>query len=136
MQVEIGSCSLDEVAAVVACPIVSRYPPRQQVVVYGGGVHLSKESIFDHLGRRTFGAVALPTDDGWEVLPESSFVLSLSQEHGVLQVDSAVFDRFRLGGLALIVPVHSCMAADLLKSGVILPSGQTFTMMPYVPPAR
>ncbi len=131
MQVEIGSCTLDEVAAVVACPIVSLYPARGQVVIYGGGVHLSKESIHDHLGRKSFGAIALPTDDGWEVLPESSYACSLSQEHGVLQVGTTVLDRFRVGDLALVLPVHSCMSADLLKGGLLLPSGHRFTMMPY-----
>jgi D-serine deaminase-like pyridoxal phosphate-dependent protein len=132
MQVEIRSCSVNDVGAVVACPIVSIYPARQQVVIYGGGVHLSKESIIDHLGRKSFGSIALPTRDGWEILPALSYVCSLSQEHGVLQVDTEVCDRFRIGDLALILPVHSCMSADLLKVGMVIPSGQRFSMMPYL----
>ena len=132
MQAEIGSCGLDDIAAVVACPVVSTYPARNQVVIYGGGVHLSKEFITDQHGRKNFGWLALPTADGWEVLPDRSYVTSLSQEHGVLQVDAADFDRLRVGDLVLVLPVHSCMSADLLKGGVLVPSGEGFEMMPGV----
>lgn len=129
MQVEIGSCGLEDVAAVVACPVVSRYPARNQVVIYGGGVHLSKEFITDRQGRRNFGLLALPTDSGWEPLPDRSYVCSLSQEHGVLQMDAADFGRLRVGDLVLVLPVHSCMSADLLKGGVLVPGGEGFSMM-------
>jgi len=132
MQAEIGSCGLDDIAAVVACPVVSTYPARNQVVIYGGGVHLSKEFITDRQGRKNFGWLALPTDSGWEVLLDRSYVTSLSQEHGVLQVDAADFDRLRVGDLVLVLPVHSCMSADLLKVGVLVPSGEGFEMMPGV----
>jgi len=132
MQAEIGSCGVDDIAAVVACPVVSLYPGRGQVVIYGGGVHLSKEFITDRHGRKNFGWLALPTDSGWEVLPDRSYVTSLSQEHGVLQVDAADFDRLRVGDLVLVLPVHSCMSADLLKGGVLVPSGEGFAMMPGV----
>jgi len=123
---------LDDIAAVVACPVVSTYPARNQVVIYGGGVHLSKEFITDRQGRKNFGWLALPTDSGWEVLLDRSYVTSLSQEHGVLQVDAADFDRLRVGDLVLVLPVHSCMSADLLKVGVLVPSGEGFEMMPGV----
>ncbi len=129
MQAEIGSCGVDDIAAVVACPVVSKYPARNQVVIYGGGVHLSKEFITDRQGRKNFGWLALPTDSGWEVLPDRSYVCSLSQEHGVLQMDAADFDRLRVGDLVLVLPVHSCMSADLLKRGVLVPSGEGFVMM-------
>lgn len=132
MQVEIGSCGVEDVAAAVACPVVSLYPARGQAVIYGGGVHLSKEFITDRHGRRDFGWLALPTDDGWEVLPDRSYVTSLSQEHGVLQVDTADMGRLRVGDLVLVLPVHSCMSADLLKGGVLVPSGESFGMMPGV----
>jgi D-serine deaminase-like pyridoxal phosphate-dependent protein len=129
MQVEIGSCGAEDVAAVVACPVVSKYPARGQVVIYGGGVHLSKEFITDRHGRKNFGWLALPTDEGWAVLPDRSYVCSLSQEHGVLQVDAADMGRLRVGDLVLVLPVHSCMSADLLKGGLLLPSGEGFAMM-------
>ena len=45
MQYHIGSCSLDEIAVAVACPVVAIHPERNEVVIYGGAVHFSKEFI-------------------------------------------------------------------------------------------
>lgn len=40
---KIGSCTFDDVAVAVACPIVARHPDRRELILYGGGVHLSKD---------------------------------------------------------------------------------------------
>lgn len=68
----------------VACPVVAKQPARNQIVLYGGGVHLSNYSIDDRKGQHIFGRVAKLTDDGWDILPDSTYVKGLSQEHGVL----------------------------------------------------
>ncbi len=44
-QLEIGSCASNQIAVALACPIVARHPERNEVVLYGGAIHLSKESF-------------------------------------------------------------------------------------------
>lgn len=120
MQVIIGSCAVEDVAVALACPVVTKNAARSQIAIYGGGVHLSKESFVDWKGRTTFGAVCLPTASGWSAPLEDTYVVSLSQEHGVLQVAPEDFERIRIGDLVCILPVHSCLTADLMKTVVTL----------------
>jgi len=128
MQVIIGACTADEVAVALACPVVTKNAARSQIVVYGGGVHLSKDSFVDQHGRKTFGGVCLPTETGWSAPRLDSYVESLSQEHGVIRVDSVTFDQVKIGDLLCILPVHSCMTADLMKS-VVTFNGDEISML-------
>jgi D-serine deaminase-like pyridoxal phosphate-dependent protein len=43
-----------------------------------------------------------------------STVASLSQEHGIVQAEKELFDRVQVGDLLMVVPVHSCLTANLL----------------------
>jgi len=128
MQVIIGSCAVEDVAVALACPVATKNANRSQIVVYGGGVHLSKDSFVDRKGRMTFGAVCLPTETGWSAPFEDTYVVSLSQEHGVLQVAPEDFDRIQIGDLVCILPAHSCMTADLMKTVVTL-NGEEIPML-------
>ena len=56
MQYHIGSCSFDEIALTMLCPIVSKHKNRNELVIYGGAVHLSKDSIVTD-GHVNFGYV-------------------------------------------------------------------------------
>ncbi len=128
MQVIIGSCKVEDVAVALACPVVTKNAARNQIVVYGGGVHLSKDFTVDRKGRTSFGAVCLPTETGWSAPFEDTYVSSLSQEHGVLQVAPADFGRIQIGDLLCILPAHSCMTADLMKTVVTL-NGEEISML-------
>ncbi len=56
---EIGSCTAADVGFVVACPVVALHPERREIVLYGGAVHLSKESLLRADGTPSYGAVVL-----------------------------------------------------------------------------
>ena len=118
-QVQIGSCAWDAVAVAVACPVVSLHPERNEVILYGGAVHLSKESLQREDGTPTFGAVVLLDDDGWGAPLDGVWLRSISQEHGVVRCTSNAYarliERVRVGDLLGVLPVHSCLTADLLK---------------------
>ena len=45
MQYHIGSCNMDNIAVAVACPVVAVHPQKNELVIYGGAIHLSKEFI-------------------------------------------------------------------------------------------
>jgi D-serine deaminase-like pyridoxal phosphate-dependent protein len=133
MQVEIGACHADDVATVVACPVVSIHPERNDLILYGGAVHLSKESLIRRNGHTTFGAVVLLTEQGWSAPLEDVWVRSVSQEHGVVHAAGAAFaalvNTAKVGGLLGVLPVHSCLTADLFKQYRTL-DGQLLSMAP------
>ena len=115
MQLEIGSCTEAEIGVAVACPIVAKHPERNELVVYGGAVHLSKDSI-EVNGTRVFGYVALLEQEGWGASLKQAYVSGISQEHGIIKVSSDIFDRFNIGDIIAILPVHSCLTVNLLRN--------------------
>ncbi len=114
MQVEIGTCGWPDVAVAVACPVVALHPERGQIVVYGGAVHLSKERLALPDGRVHYGAVALPVEGGWTLPIPGAFVTGLSQEHGIVSAPPGLLEQVKLGDLLMVLPVHSCLTANLL----------------------
>jgi D-serine deaminase-like pyridoxal phosphate-dependent protein len=119
MQWEVGSCSEEDIAVAIACPVVAKHPERQEIVIYGGAVHLSKETItksFDG-GKEVpmFGLIALPEAHGWGQVIEGVYVSRLSQEHGIVKTTRAFFEQVNIGDLVIVLPVHSCLAVNLLR---------------------
>jgi len=124
MQLEIGSCRAQDLAAAIVCPVVGVYPERRQVVLHGGAVHLSKESLSGTDSRRRFGCLGTASAAGFgAVLPQAALV-SLSQEHGV--VDFAenfgkLAANLAPGDLVLVWPVHACLSCALLRDQMAAP---------------
>jgi len=116
----LGVCRDEEIAVAVACPVVAKYEAWNQVVVYGGAVHLSKEFLLDGGGRRVYGYVALPGDESWGPAERKAPVLSLSQEHGLIEMNDSFLGEIKVGDLLVILPVHSCLTADLYRSYLTL----------------
>jgi D-serine deaminase-like pyridoxal phosphate-dependent protein len=133
MQVQIGSCTADDIAVIVACPVVSIHPERNELILYGGAVHLSKENLRRQDGQSIFGAVVLLDAHGWSAPLQDVWVRSLSQEHGVVYAEDAAFvelvKHVEVGGLLGVAPVHSCLTADLLKQYRTL-DGEILSMAP------
>ena len=125
MQLQIGSCTETQLAAAAVCPVVGLYPERNQVVVHGGAVHLSKESLQLNDGREIHGQLStLDLPPGGQaglgkVLPEAP-VISLSQEHGVIEAPAELCDQLEIGDLVVILPVHSCLMCDLQRDFTLL----------------
>lgn len=124
MQLQIGSCTASQMAAAAVCPVVGLYPERNQVVVQGGAVHLSKESlmvggqaIFGQTGRLDLPPGGHPAGLG-EVLTEAP-VVSLSQEHGVIEGPASILGDLEIGDLIVVWPVHSCLMCDLMEMDTI-----------------
>lgn len=114
-QNQIGSNLISQIAVALACPIVAIHPIRSEIVVYGGGVHLSKDRLEDKEGL-VFGKVVKRIENGWgDVIPDT-YVKSLSQEHGIISVPKNEISNYKIGDYLMILPVHSCMTANLMKS--------------------
>lgn len=117
MQVLIGSCEVEQVAVAMACPIVALHPERNEIVIHGGGVHFSKESLTDPKHGTHYGQVveSREREDEWGELVEGAYVKSLSQEHGTIAAPKSFIDRCQIGDLVKVLPVHSCMTANLMS---------------------
>ena len=111
MQLSFGVCQLEDIAVCMACPVVSIHPDRGEAVVYGGGVHFSKDFVMEPAGR-SFGRVVSLEEEGWGYTVIAN-VDRLSQEHGILKGSEDFISSLKIGELVGILPVHSCLTADL-----------------------
>lgn len=129
MQRGIGSCNDDNIAIALACPVVAIYPSRNEIILHGGGVHLSKDMLKQEDGSPVYGKVVRLSKEGWSVPSTSMTVKSLSQEHGIVRATAEACASLKPGDLLGILPVHSCMTADVMTEYYTL-SGKRITMMP------
>lgn len=115
-QHQIGSCSIDQIAVAMACPIVSIHADRNEIVIYGGGVHFSKERLETDNQGTIYGTVVEQLEQGWGEPVSGMYLKSLSQEHGIVSVPESLIQGYKIGDLLYILPVHSCMTANEMKS--------------------
>ncbi len=121
MQASKGICNYEDIAVAVACPVVGKYPDRKQIVIYGGGVHLSKEFITDSEGNKLFGYLSSGIDETSIGSPDfDAPVVSLSQEHGIVNVSNEILSKIEIGDVVIVFPVHSCMTCNLYGEYVTL----------------
>lgn len=115
MQYVLGSCNEEQIAVAMACPVIARNIDRNELVIYGGGIHFSKEYLeADDEGTKLFGSIVRITENGWSEILGGGFLANLSQEHGIIRCNDELFNEFTIGDLIGILPVHSCMTANLM----------------------
>jgi len=113
-QLKNNSCSEEEIAIRVACPVVSKNKETMELVIYGGGIHFSKDVIQTKSGEYIFGYLTDEVNGKWKPMHKDSYVTSLSQEHGIVKTDKEHFENIQVGDVLLIVPVHSCMTVNAM----------------------
>ncbi|MFH2141040.1 MAG: alanine racemase [Bacteroidota bacterium] len=114
MQLMLQTCKFNQIAIALVCPVVSINKKRNEVVIYGGAVHLSKEYIPTGDGLKNFGLISKLNNDYWSEPIENTFIKSLSQEHGIIQTDEINFKNFNIGDFVAVIPVHICLTANLM----------------------
>lgn len=129
MQHKLGSCKLTDIAVRMVCPVVATHPSRNEVVIYGGAIHFAKDSIINVDGKPLFGRIVVPNGDKNILLDEKNYLHALSQEHGILKITPRDFQYFKPGQLVEIIPVHSCLTANLMKE-YLTTNGEIIKMMP------
>ena len=110
----IGSNSISQIAVALACPIVAIHKERSEIVIYGGGVHFSKDRLDDKKGV-IYGRVVEKKEKAWGNLISNTYVKSLSQEHGTISIPKSDMDNYKVGDYLMILPVHSCMTGNTMK---------------------
>jgi len=130
MQFKLGSCKLTDIAVRMVCPVVATHPSRNEVVIYGGAIHFAKDSIVNIDGKPLFGRIIVTEGDKKILLDEKNYLHALSQEHGILKITPRDLNYFKPGDLIEIIPVHSCLTANLMKE-YLTTEGETIKMMPF-----
>lgn len=116
IQTQIGSCDPKDIAVAMKCSIVAKYPSRNEVLIHGGAVHFSKDADLTKDGFPYFGQVVKSRTTNWEEPIEGCFLKSISQEHGIVNCTESYFNEISLGDVITILPIHSCLTADLMGS--------------------
>lgn len=113
MQLHYGVCQPEDIAVALACPVVAKHPERDEIVIHGGAIHLSKDYI-QNGGQIIYGLVALPKENHWSKPLSNAFVRGLSQEHGIVRLSATDVEHIQLGDLICIIPVHSCLTVHAM----------------------
>jgi len=113
MQVELGACQESDIAIAMACPVVYKNSERLEIVIYGGGVHFARDNLLKD-GQPFFGLLADIHSESWSTSLPGCYLHSISQEHGIAAVSKEVFNRLNVGDIIGVLPVHSCMTADIM----------------------
>jgi D-serine deaminase-like pyridoxal phosphate-dependent protein len=127
-QASIGSCSIENIAVALICPVIDVYPERGEAIIRGGAIHLSKDSISLSDPKRSFGLISPFNGESWERPYEGLWLKSISQEHGVIASNSnELISTLKPGQLVAILPVHSCLTLDTmgelyLSDGTCIPT--------------
>ena len=111
VQVELGTCSMDDIAMGVLASVIGHNRHHGRVLIDAGFLALSRDR----------GTAEMPVDWGYgavcdadtgQVLEEVT-VSSTNQEHGIItsRCGSIDFDRFPVGRRLKILPNHACATA-------------------------
>ncbi len=125
MQVLIGSYKRDGVSAIVACPIVAIHRERQEIIIFGGAVHFSKEMISRPEGETYYGEVVELNEEGWKQEETGAYLSWMTQEHGIVKATESFMDKFKIGDFIGVIPAHSCLAANLMKNSTLIINKET-----------
>lgn len=113
-QLVAGVCQAEQIAVALACPVVAVHPERNEVVIYGGAIHLSKDFI-EVNGRKIYGLAAFAEGDRWGNPIPGAVLCSLTQEHGVVKFADDSYRSLEVGDLLFVLPAHSCLIVNLMK---------------------
>lgn len=128
MQYNLRVCSFDDIAVRMVCPVVAKHLSRNEIVIYGGAVHLSKDSIININGKHMYGRIVIQKNGKKILLEPLNYVAKLSQEHGILKVTQNQFKNFQVGDFVEIIPVHSCLTANLARKYITTEGEEILTI--------
>ncbi|MBA7598047.1 D-threo-3-hydroxyaspartate dehydratase [subsurface metagenome] len=119
-QVALGSCDIADCAVTVLTAVVSRQPGSSHVVVDAGALALSHDPgpvQLDSVSGK--GAVVAETNP--LAVHPSLLVVSLSQEHGIIQgIGTEDLAGLKVGSRVRILPNHACLTVALFDEYAVL----------------
>ena len=110
-----GVCDWSKIAMVMVCPIVSLQPERDEVVVYGGAIHFSKDTLQDGEVTHHGYVVALNEDGSWGEPMPGFYLARMSQEHGVIRMSREAMQHYKIGDWIGVIPAHVCLTVSAMR---------------------
>ncbi|MCF8363659.1 MAG: alanine racemase [Prolixibacteraceae bacterium] len=129
VQNNLGVCNIDDIAVRMHCPVISKQQNRNEIVIYGGAIHLSKDYIQNIDGKALFGRIIISIDGEKKLLNPKNYLVRLSQEHGIVRLTNRMFKHVEIGNIIEVLPVHSCLTANCMGN-FITHKGEHIEMMP------
>lgn len=129
MQHSLGACKMEDIAIRVHCPVVAKHISRNEITIYGGAVHFSKDTIRNTDGKEMYGRIIIERNGEKILLDNFNYLARMSQEHGILKVTTSTFREIQIGDWLEIIPVHSCLTANLMGH-MLTSDGEPISMMP------
>jgi D-serine deaminase-like pyridoxal phosphate-dependent protein len=120
MQYSLGACSIDQIAVAMACPVVGKYASRDEFIIYGGAIHFSRDFLYKSDGEHIYGYIVRLSERQWSNPVAGAYLASLSQEHGIVRASKEFIEEIRIGDVLGVLPVHSCLTANLMKGYMTL----------------
>ena len=114
MQLKLGACCFEDIAVRLVCPVIATHASRNEVIIYGGAVHISKDSIINTDGKNLYGQIVIRKGNQKILLDEKNYLCGMSQEHGILKITYKDFPLVNVGDLVEIIPAHICLTANLM----------------------
>ena len=99
----------------VACPVVGKSLLRNELTIYGGAIHFSKDFLYKSNGEHLFGYIVRISEKEWSHPVAGAYLANLSQEHGIIRAPKEVIEEINIGDVLGVLPVHSCLTANLMK---------------------
>ena len=118
MQYNLGVCELSDIAVYVVATVIAKYPARNELIIHAGAVHLSKEYLMRD-ENKIYGKVARLENTVIQEIEPGAELISLSQEHGIVTCSDEFFQKTHLYDNIAIIPVHSCLTANLMKKATL-----------------
>jgi len=128
MQQSLGACRETDIALALVAPVIAKNPRRREIILHCGAIHLSKERISNRRGEDCYGRVVIPLEKGWGPSLPDTRVTRLSQEHAVIQTTPGYCQQIQRGDLLGILPVHSCLAVDSMRTYYTLDGKEVTTL--------
>jgi len=114
IQASLGACERKDIAVAMCCPVISKYPEQDRILIHGGAVHFSKEQLLVK-GSPVFGQLVNQAGRGWTESPHVQYIDGISQEHATLENCGEWMGGIKLGQKLYFLPVHSCLTANLMR---------------------
>jgi len=126
MQFSLGACDSDQIALAMACPVIAKSMDRLELSIYGGAIHFSKDFLYKSNGENLYGYVVKLSDKSWSQPIAGAYLANLSQEHGIIRGPKGFIEEINIGDVIGVLPVHSCLTANLMNGFVTL-DGEAIT---------
>lgn len=115
MQKSLGVCNHNQIAVAMAAPVIGIYPEQNKVLLHAGAVHFSKEYLPAE-DKKVFGLPVIINQNSWSEPIPDCYLSSVSQEHGVLYATNELISELKIGSIIGILPVHSCLTGQAMRS--------------------